>query len=107
MQGMRNQAYAKHQLKDDGQTGDDEREIKAEKMITVDVNLELVHVDDLKNGRHDKHKAQQDLQGWFDKRVRKHLLFRNNVVDQFLPPAGIFSRNLRFREIYGLSVRWI
>lgn len=63
MQGMRNQAYAKHQLKDDGQTGDDEREVKAEKMIAVDVKLEPIHVEQLQHRRHDEHQAQEDLQG--------------------------------------------
>ena len=32
-------------------------------MIAVDVNFEFVHVDDLKDSRHDKYQAQQNLQG--------------------------------------------
>ena len=62
MQSMGNQSDPQYQFKDDGQTGYDEREVKAKEMVTVDVNLELVHVDDLQDGRPDEHEAQQDLQ---------------------------------------------
>ena len=38
-------------------------------MVAVDINLELVHVEDLQEGRRNEHKAQQDLQGRFAKRI--------------------------------------
>ena len=57
MQSMGNQTEAQDQLKDDGQSGYNEGGVKAKEMITVDVNLELVHVNDLQDGRHDEHKA--------------------------------------------------
>ena len=77
---MGNQSDAQHQFKDDGQTGYDEREVKAKEMVTVYVNLELVHVDNLHDGRHDEHKAQQDLQGRFTERIRQPRLWLVTVI---------------------------
>jgi len=45
MQTMGNQADAQDKLNDDGQTRHHERSVEAKKMVTVDVNLELVHVE--------------------------------------------------------------
>ena len=69
MQGIGNQSNAKNQLKDDGCTRHQKREIEAEEMVAVDVNLELIHVEQFQNRRHDEHKAQQDLQGRFTERI--------------------------------------
>ena len=57
-------------------------------MITINVNLEPVHVDDLQNGGNDEHKAQQDLQGRFTERLGQNESFRFVVAEQILPPTG-------------------
>lgn len=69
MQTIGDQHNAKHQLKNDGQSRHYERKIETEEMVTVNVNLELVHVEYLEDSRDDEHKAQQDLQGRFTDRI--------------------------------------
>jgi hypothetical protein len=66
---MGNQADAQNQLKDDGKPSYNERGVKAKEMVTVNVNLEGIHVDQFQNRRHNKHKAQQDLQNRFTERI--------------------------------------
>ena len=66
---MRNQANSQDQLKNDGKACNNEGKTQAKEMVAVDVNLELVHVEDLQEGRGNEHKAQQDLQGRFAKRI--------------------------------------
>ena len=61
MQGMGNQADAQNQLQDDSQSGNYKSGIETKEMVTVDVKLESVHVQDLQYGRDDKHESQQDL----------------------------------------------
>ena len=61
MQSIGNQPNAKNQFHDNGQTGNNEREIEAEEMIAVNVNLELVHIENLKDSRDDENKAQEYL----------------------------------------------
>ena len=73
MQTIGDQHNAKHQLKNDGQSRNNERKIETEKMIAVNVNLELVHVQNLEDSRDDEHKAQQDLQCRFTDRIRQFL----------------------------------
>ncbi len=62
MQGIGNQSNAKNQLKDDGCTRHQKREIEAKKMVAVDINLEPIHVDYLQYCRSDEDEAQQDFQ---------------------------------------------
>jgi hypothetical protein len=38
-------------------------------MVTINVYLEGIHVDQFQNRRHNKHKAQQDLQNRFTERI--------------------------------------
>jgi hypothetical protein len=66
---MGSQADAQNQLKDDGKASYNERDVKAKEMVTVDVNLEGIHVDQFQNRRHNEHKAQQDLQNRFTERI--------------------------------------
>lgn len=102
MQGMGNQSDTQDQLKDDGETGRQKREVETKEMIAVNVNLESVHVDNLQDGRHDEHQTQQDLQCRFTKGMgqSQRLWFVIVVVDaeQLLPPAGVLARHLVLRD---------
>ena len=61
MQGIGNQSDTKNQLNNDGHTCHQKREVEAEEMVAVDINLELVHIDNLQDGRSDKDKSEQDF----------------------------------------------
>ena len=106
MQCMGNQADTQNQFEDDGQSSHQKREIETEKMITVNVNLELVHIENLEDSRDDEHKAQQDLQDRFTERFGQYLGFVIvSTAKQVLPPAGFLTRHLIFRHFiaYHLS----
>ena len=62
MQGIGNQPDAKNQLNDDGYPGHQKAEIQAEEMVTVNVNLELVHIENLQYGRRNKDQSKKDFQ---------------------------------------------
>ena len=97
MKIIRNQADTQNQLEDDGQSSHQKREIETEKMITVNVNLELVHIENLEDSRDDEHEAQQDLQGRFTERIGQYLGFVIvSTAKQVLPPAGFLTRHLIF-----------
>ena len=85
---MRNQAYSQDQLKDDGQTGNNKRSVKAEEMIAVDVNLEAIHVDDLQDSRHDENEAQKDLQGRFAEGIDQTYCFGLKLLIRFSHQLG-------------------
>ena len=99
MQRIGNQPNAKNQFENDCRSCSQKRKIEAEKMITINVNLEPVHVDDLQNGGNDEHKAQQDLQGRFTDRGCQNGLFRIvAVAKQVFPPTGLLSSHLILRN---------
>ena len=60
---MGNQANTQNKLKNDGQTRHYERSGKTKEMVTVDVDFELVHVEQLQHRRHDEDQSKQDFQG--------------------------------------------
>ena len=98
MQRIGYQSDAQDQLQDDGRTRHQKRKIQTEEMITVNVNLEPIHVNDLQDGRNDENKAQQDLQGRFTERMRQNESFRLVDVKQVFPPTGLFASHLVFRH---------
>ena len=74
-------------------------------MVTVDINLETIHVEDLQDGRDDEHKAQQDLQDRFADRTRRIQGLRFIVVvvaaaaEQIIPPIGLFTSDLLLGDL--------
>ena len=62
METVGNQAYTQNQLNYDGCPCHQKAEIEAEKMIAVNVNLELVHVEQFHNGRKDKNQSEKHFQ---------------------------------------------
>ena len=82
-------------------------------MVAEDVNLKLVHVDDLQDGRRNEHEAQQDLQGRFTERIGQPRLWLVTVViivivvviivvivvaKQVIPPMVFHAGHLIFRH---------
>ena len=66
MHRIGNQSDAQHKFKDDGRASHQERDIEAEEMIAVDINLELVHIDNLQHSGCDKDQSEQDLNHYGD-----------------------------------------
>ena len=63
MQGIGNQSNAKYEFKDNDCTSHQEAEIQAKEMVTIDIKLKLVHVENLQHRRSNKDKPKQDFNG--------------------------------------------
>ena len=105
MQRIGNQPNAKYQFDNNGCTSRQKAEIQAKEMVTVDINLETIHVEDLQDGRDDEHKAQQDLQDRFADRTRRIQGLRFIVMvivaaaKQIIPPMAFFTSDLLFGDL--------
>ena len=65
-------------------------------MVAVNVNLELIHVEQLQDRRHDEDKSKQDLEYRFAYRGSQNGLIV--VVEQVFPPTVFLARHFFLRH---------
>ena len=62
MHSIGNQPDAKDKFSDDDCTSHQKAEIQTKEMVTIDVKLKLVHVENLQHGGNDEDKSEKNLQ---------------------------------------------